>query len=149
MVNGIPSRRHSHQSACKPALSRLYLGEKRQTHLKMTLRIKEQVLWLDVTVGHTLTVQILDATEDLLEAALNLTRRHVALLDGGIKISTGTELHDFAPVLLLILDEVDGLDDVDVVESGRDAKLGGQFLDVFLFCFVFSSFPELLRKAYS
>lgn len=84
----------------------------------MTLGVEEQILWLDVTVGDTLTVQIVNAEEDLLETTLDFARRHVALLDGSVEIPAGTELHDFAPVLLLVLDEVDGFDDVDVVEGG-------------------------------
>lgn len=95
-----------------------------EAYLEMALGVEEQVLWLDITVGDALTVEIVDTAEDLLETTLDLARGHVALLDGGVEVSTGTELHDFAPVLLLVLDEVDCLDDVDVVEGGRYTELG-------------------------
>lgn len=35
-------------------------------------------------------------------------------------------------MLILVLDEIDGLDDIDMVQGGRNTKLCGEFLDVFL-----------------
>jgi hypothetical protein len=64
---------------------------------------------------NTLTMKVRNAGEHLLEAALDLAGTHPTLLDRSIEITTRAELHDFTPVLRLVLDEVDRLDDVDVV----------------------------------
>lgn len=82
----------------------------------MALRVEEQILRLDVTMGNTLAVKIVHAGQDLLEAALDLARRHAPSLDRCVEVSAWAELHDFAPVLILVLDEIDGLDDVDVMQ---------------------------------
>lgn len=47
-------------------------------------------------------------------------------------------------MLAFVLDEVDGLDDVDMMESGGYAELGCKLLDVFLLGLVLSPFSELL-----
>jgi hypothetical protein len=112
----------------------------------VTLCVKEQVLWLDVTVSDALAVQVCDAVQNLLEAAFDFRRRHAAFLDRGVEVAAGTKLHHFAPVLVFILNEVNGLDNVDVVQRRRYAELGGEFLDILLLCFVLSSFAELLRE---
>ena len=116
------------------------------TYLGVALHVEEEVLRLDVTMGNTLTVKICDTGEDLLEAALNLTRRHPTALDGRIQVSAGAELHHFAPMLILVLHEVHRLDDVDVVQRRRDAKLGRELLDVLLLRLVLSPLPELLKE---
>jgi len=46
--------------------------------------------------------------------------------------------------MTLVLNEVDGLDNVDVVEGRRDAKFSSQLLDVFFLCFIFTALAELL-----
>jgi hypothetical protein len=83
----------------------------------MPLGIKENVLRLDITMCDTLRVQIRNAGENLFETTLNLAWRHMSLLDGGVEISARTEFHDFAPVLVLILNEVDSLNNVNVVQG--------------------------------
>ena len=82
----------------------------------MPFGIEEQVLGLEVAVCYSLAVQIRHTSEDLLEATLHLAGRHAAFLDGSIEVSSGTELHDFAPALLLILHEIHRLDYVDVMQ---------------------------------
>ena len=52
--------------------------------------------------------------------------------------------HDFTPVVLLILDQVNGLDNVLVVEGGRDTELARQLLDILLLGLVLSALTELL-----
>lgn len=47
-------------------------------------------------------------------------------------------------MLIFVLDEVDSLDDVDVMESGGNAELGCQLLDILLLRLVLSPFSELL-----
>lgn len=67
-------------------------------------------------MGHTLAMQIGHARQDLLEAALDFTWGHASLLDGRIEVTSRTELHHLAPVLSLVLYQIDGLDDIDVVQ---------------------------------
>ena len=85
------------------------------TDLQVTLRVEKQVLGLDVPVRDPLAVEVVDACEDLLEAALDLGRGHAPALDGSIEVAAGTELHHLAPVCIFVLNEVDRLHDVDVM----------------------------------
>jgi hypothetical protein len=48
-------------------------------------------------------------------------------------------------MVVLILDEVDGLDDVGVMERRGDAELRGELLDVFALRLVLATLAELLR----
>ncbi len=83
----------------------------------MTSTIQEKVLWLDVTMGNTHTVQVLHTMQDLLEATFDLSDAHPALLDCSVEVSTRTVFHDLTPSLLLILHEIDGFDDVCVMQG--------------------------------
>jgi hypothetical protein len=47
-------------------------------------------------------------------------------------------------VVRLVLDEIDGLDDVLVVERRRDAELGRELLDIFLLRLVLTTLAEFL-----
>lgn len=85
--------------------------------------VEEYVLRLDVTVGNALRVEVGDAGEHLYKAALDLCWGHGALLDGSIEIAAGTILHDLAPIVIFVLNEVDGLDDIGMVQGGGDAEL--------------------------
>lgn len=111
--------------------------------LETALGIKEQVLGLDIAMSNALLMQITDALAELPETALNLAHAHPALLDRGIKVTTGTILHDFAPVVRFVLDEVDGFDDISVMQRGGDAELGGELLGVLLFGLVLAALAEL------
>lgn len=64
---------------------------------------------------HTLTVEIVDAGEDLLEAALDFRGRHATSLDRGVQITARAKLHNFAPMRVLVLHKINRLDDVDVM----------------------------------
>ena len=112
----------------------------------MALHVEEQVLRLNVTVGYTLTMKVGDAGQDLLEAAFDLARRHATTFDSRVQVAAWAELHDLAPVLVLVLDEVDGLDDVHVMQRRRYAELGRELLDVLLLRLVLSPLPELLKE---
>jgi hypothetical protein len=112
----------------------------------VSLGIEKKVFWFDVTVGDSLTVQIGNATQDLLETALDFVRRHPSFLDGSIEVATGTKFHNFAPFVVFILKKIDSLDDVDVVQSRGDAEFGSQLLDVFLFCFILPPLSKLLMN---
>jgi hypothetical protein len=48
--------------------------------------------------------------------------------------------------MLFVLDEVDSLNDVGVVQSGRDTEFRSELLDVFLFRLVLSSLSEFLQR---
>jgi hypothetical protein len=110
----------------------------------MTVLIEKEILGFNVSVGDTLGMQILDTLQDLFETTLDFTRAHAAALDRSVEIAARTVLHDFTPVLVLILDEIDGLDDVDVVERRGNTEFRSEFLDVFLLGLVFATFAELL-----
>ncbi len=110
----------------------------------MALHVKVQILGLDIPVRDTLRVEVLDTAQDLAKTALDLLAGHAALLDGRIQIASSAVLHDLAPVMLLVLHQVDRLDDVDVMQGGGDAELGGELLDVLLFRLVLASLAELL-----
>lgn len=112
----------------------------------MTLRIKEEVLRLDVTMCDTLVVEVLNPSENLPETTFHLRWGHATSLDRSIEITARAELHDFAPMQSLVLNEVHGLDDVDVMERRRDAELRRELLDVFFLSLIFPPFPELLQS---
>lgn len=72
------------------------------------------------------------------------TVKNSPLLNRRIQIAPGTKLHDLAPVLVLVLDEIDGLHNVRVVQRRADAELGRELLDVLLLRLGFAAFAELL-----
>jgi hypothetical protein len=72
-------------------------------------------------VSNTHAVEVSDTGEDLLEVRVDLGGSEVAFLDRRVKVAAGTILHHFAPMLLLVLNEVDGLDDV-VALTRKDEK---------------------------
>lgn len=110
----------------------------------MTFRIKEKVLRLEITVGDALTMQVRHPTKNLLEATLDFARGHSTLFYRGVEISPRTKLHHLAPFLTLVLDKIDSLNDIDMVKGRRDAKLGGEFLDVLFLRLVLATFAEFL-----
>ena len=114
------------------------------THLQVTLVIKEYILRFEVAVGNALRMEVGNSLQDLFEATLDFARRHTPFLDCGVEVATGTEFHDLTPVLVLILNEIYGLNDVDMMEGGRYTKFGGKFLHVFLFRLVLPSLSEFL-----
>lgn len=114
------------------------------TDLEVTTSVEEEVLWLDIAMGDTLRVEILDTDEKLLEATFAFAGAHLTLFDGSVEVSTGTVLHDFAPVVCLVLDEIHRLDDINMMECRGYTELGRQLLDVLLLCFVLPAFTELL-----
>jgi len=97
-------------------------------------------------MGDSLSVEVVQASEELLEGAFDLCSVHTPFADGSVQISTRTELHDFAPGMVLILQKIDRLDDIRVMEGRRNAILRGKFLDVVLFALVLPALPELLEN---
>ena len=81
----------------------------------MTLVIEKYVLRFEVAVSDPLGMEVGNSVQDLLEATFNFARRHTAFLDRGVEVTTGAEFHDLTPVLILVLDEIYGLNDVDVM----------------------------------
>lgn len=62
-------------------------------------------------------MQILDTVQDLPERAFHFPDTHVALLDGCVEISTRTVLHDFTPVMLFVLNEINSFYHVGVMQG--------------------------------
>ena len=112
----------------------------------MALSIEEQVLRLDVAVRHTLAVQVVHASENLSEAALDLGWGHAAAFDSSVEIAARAELHDFAPMQVFVLYEVNCLHDVDMMQRRGNAELRREFLNVFLLCFILPPLPEFLHE---
>ncbi len=108
------------------------------------MSIEEQILRLDIPMSDTLPVQIRNASDNLLEAALDLGRTHTTLLDGSIQVTTRTELHDFTPVMIVVLNEVHSFHDINMMQSRRDAKFGSELLHIFLLSFILSSLSKFL-----
>ena len=50
------------------------------------------------------------------EAEEKILKSYSPFLDGGVQITAWAELHDLTPVLVLVLDKVDGLDNVRVMQ---------------------------------
>jgi len=68
-------------------------------------------------VSNTLGVEVRKTLQNLTEATLDFARGHAPFLNRRIEIATRTKLHDLAPVLIFVLDKVDGLDNVDVMQG--------------------------------
>jgi hypothetical protein len=115
-------------------------------YLEVAMLVEEQVLGFDVSVGHTLGMQVLDTLKNLFKATLDLARAHAATFDRSVEISARTVLHDLTPVLILVFDQIYGLDNVDVVQGGGDAELGSEFLDILFLCLVLAALAELLGE---
>ena len=97
-------------------------------------------------MGDSLSVEVAQASEELLEAAFDLGCAHTAFANGSVQISTCAILHDFAPCMVLILHKIDRLNDIGVMKGRRNAKLRGKLLDILLFGLILSAFPELLEN---
>lgn len=87
-------------------------------YLEMAFGIEEEILGLEVAMCYALIMEIVYPSEDLFEAALDFCRRHASAFDSGVKVTAWTKFHDFAPMEVLILNEVDGLNDVNVMKGG-------------------------------
>jgi hypothetical protein len=109
-----------------------------------TASVKINVLWLYVTVGDALRMEVINSGNELPEAAFDLACGHAAFLDRCIEVTAGAILHNFAPALLIVLDKIDCLHNVDVMQSRGYTKLGCEFLDILLFCLVLAPLAELL-----
>jgi hypothetical protein len=95
-------------------------------------------------MGDALGVKICDPSKKLFETAFDLAGAHLTPFDRAIEIPTRTILHDLAPMMLLVLDQVDCLNNVGVVQCRGDTELGSEFLHVFLFCLVLPPLAEFL-----
>jgi hypothetical protein len=73
-------------------------------------------------------------------------KSHAPFLDCSIEIAAWTKLHDFTPAEIFILNEINGLDDIWMMEGRRYTELCSEFLDIFLFGLVLAAFAEFLDK---
>ena len=117
----------------------------RSPHLEPAPEIKEQIFRLDIPVGDSLSVEVIQTSEELLEAAFHLGSAHTTFANGSVQIPTCAKLHDFAPGMGFVLQKVDRLDNIWVVKDGRNAILRGDLLDVLPFSLTPSAFPKLLE----
>jgi hypothetical protein len=62
-------------------------------------------------------VEVRKTLQNLTETTLDFARGHAPFLNCCIEIATRTKLHDLAPVLVFVLDKVNGLDNVDVMQG--------------------------------
>ena len=88
-------------------------------NLDVTFRINQKVLRLDIPMSDSHRVQVRDTGDDLLEVGIDLHRFEVTLLDRCVKVSSRAVLHNFAPMLLFVLNEIDSFDNV-VTEDDDD-----------------------------
>ena len=96
-------------------------------------------------MGDPLSVEVIQTSEKLLEAAFHLGSAHATFANGSVQIPTCAKLHDFAPGMGFVLQKVDRLDNIWVVKDGRNAILRGDLLDVLPFSLTPSAFPKLLE----
>lgn len=118
------------------------MGATKIDNLHNTLITDNDVVELQVPMREAHTMQVGDTIEDLQEAASNLLPRHPASHDNGKEVK-GRILHDFEPAALFLQD-VQGLNDVAVVESGSNAELGRHLFVVLPFRLIRVSGPEFL-----
>jgi hypothetical protein len=83
------------------------------------------------------------------EADEKILTSYSPFLDGGVQITAWAELHDLTPMLVLVLDKVNGLDNVRVMQRRRDAELGGELLNILFFRLIFAAFAEFLKQGLS
>ncbi len=60
----------------------------RSPHLEPALEIKEQIFRLDIPMGDSLSVEVTQTSEELLEAAFHLGGAHTTFADGTVQIPT-------------------------------------------------------------
>ena len=96
-------------------------------------------------MSNTLRVEVRNTLQYLAEATLDFARRHVPFLDSRIQITTWAEFHNFAPVLVLVLNKIDGLDNVNVMQGRRYTKFSCELLHIFLLRLVLTPLSELLQ----
>lgn len=104
--------------------------------------VHDTVVQLQISVGNTHLVQIRDALDHTVEAAGNLVAAHVTLHHGGEELILGV-LHHLVEAIVL-LDDINGLDDVGMVESGAQGVLGHDLLGVDAFRLDRATLAELL-----
>lgn len=77
-----------------------------------------------------------------------LTASHDLSHDGRNKQANETKktYHDFTPVVLFVLNQIHGLDNVLMVQRRRDAELARQLLDILLLGLVLSPLAELFDR---
>ena len=92
-------------------------------NLDMTFRVEEEVLRLDISMRDSHRMEVRDSAEDLLKVRVDLSGGHVAFLDRGVEISSGTVLHHLAPVRLLILNEIDRFHDVLAAKAWNQPRI--------------------------
>lgn len=81
-------------------------------NLDVTFRIDQEILWFDIPVSYSHRVQVRDTGNDLFEVRVDLHWFEITFLDRSVKISSRTIFHNFAPMLLFVLNKIDSFDNV-------------------------------------
>lgn len=97
-------------------------------NLEDTEVVEYEVVELKVAVGDAHVVEIVEAGQELTPAACDLLARHHARHDDGKEVVGGI-FHDFVEDGAL-LDDIEGLNDIGVVQSGTNAEFGRHLFDV-------------------
>lgn len=122
---------------------------------------KDAVVEFEVAMGETEGVEISNTVADLAKDTENLWAKHLGGHDDGEEVIRSV-LHDllelrWAPgaqgdtylvVVAMIADDVDGLDDIDVLEASANAKLGAHFLFVLALGLTCATGTELFDGVY-
>lgn len=104
--------------------------------------IEDEVIELEVAMGDTHAVQVIEALKELPPAASDFLAGHHTAHDH-VKQIVGAVFHDFVK-MAVFLDQVQGLNHVRVMKCRTNAEFVGHLLDIVLFGFVRKPFPELL-----
>lgn len=119
-----------------------YNGTAKVDDLHDAVLVDNNVIKFEISVSQAHAVQVGDTTQDLKGAAGDFISRHLARHDNGEQVK-GTVLHDFEPAALFVND-VNGLNDVSVVQGGAYAELSRDLFVVVPLALVGMSGTELL-----
>lgn len=107
------------------------------SNLHPTRSCEKDVLRLDVPVRNAHLVHVLHAADYLREKTVGFALGQLACAKNqGVQVPTGHVLHDLAVDAFGVLEQVEGRDEVGVVEGVGDAELGGDAFEVFFGGFV-------------
>jgi hypothetical protein len=81
--------------------------------------------------------------------SVTVVRAHPAFPERSVQAPAVAHFHHLVPVRIFVLHKVDSLDDVHMVQSGRDAELSGELSDVFFLCLVVAAFAAFLARQWT
>lgn len=117
-------------------------GASKVNDLHDAVLVDDDVVELEISMSQAHAVQICHTAEDLECAARNLISGHLASHDDSKQVITAV-LHDFKPGAFL-MDDVNGLDDVAVMQGGSYTEFGRDFFVVVTLALIGVTGSELL-----